>query len=105
MIDEVKTKQGEALVSFLRSSGLCLVKRRVGQGNFTFISGKGHSVVDYCIVFQGDLDLVSRFQVKTMVECEEEGCGDFEAQRVPDHSVLMWNWLWLEVKGYRLRRC
>ena len=64
---------------------------RVGQGNFPCISGKGHSVVDYCIVFQGDLDLVSRFQVKTMVECEEEGCGDFEAQRVPDHSVLMWN--------------
>ena len=59
VIDEVKTEQGETLVSFLRSSGLCLVNGRVGQGNFTCISGKGHSVVDYCIVFQGDLDLVS----------------------------------------------
>ena len=26
-----------------------------------------------------------------MVECEEEGCGDFDAQRVSDHSGLMWN--------------
>ena len=41
------------------------------------------------VVFQGDLNLVSRFQVKTMMKCEEEGCVDFEAQRVPDHSVLM----------------
>ena len=30
VIDEVKTEQGEALVSFLRSSGLCLVNGRVG---------------------------------------------------------------------------
>ena len=34
--------------------------------------------------------MVSKFQVKTMVECAEEGGMDFEAQRVPDHSVLMW---------------
>ena len=26
-----------------------------------------------------------------MVECKKEGCEDFEAQKVPDHSVLMWN--------------
>ena len=26
-----------------------------------------------------------------MAECEEEGCVDFVAQRVPDHSVLMWS--------------
>ena len=59
VIDEVKTERGEALVSFLRSSGLCLVNGRVGQDNFTCISGKGRSVVDYCMVFQGDLDLVN----------------------------------------------
>ena len=40
VIDEVKTEQGEALVSFLRSSGLCLVNGRVGQDNFTCISSK-----------------------------------------------------------------
>ena len=59
--NEVKTEQGEALVDFLRSSGLCLVNGTVGQDNFTCISGKGCSVVDYCMVFQGDLNLVSRF--------------------------------------------
>ena len=91
VIDEVKTEQGEALVSFLRSSGLCLVNERVGQDNFTCISSKGCSVVDYCLVFQEDLNMVSQFQVKKMSECEEEGGMDFEAQRVPDHSVLMWN--------------
>ena len=40
VIDEVKTEQGEALINFLRSSGLCLVNGRVGQDNFTCISGK-----------------------------------------------------------------
>ena len=91
VIDEVNTEQGEALVSFLRSSGLCLVNERVGQDNFTCISSKGCSVVDYCLVFQEDLNMVSQFQVKTMSEYEEEGGMDFEAQRVPDHFVLMWN--------------
>ena len=48
-------------------------------------------MVNYCMVFQGDLNMVSQFQVKTMAECEEEGCMDCETRRVPDHSVLMWN--------------
>ena len=26
-----------------------------------------------------------------MVECKKEGCVNLEAQRVVDHSVLMWN--------------
>ena len=38
VIDEVNTEQGEALVSFLRSSGLCLFNGRVGQDNFTCIN-------------------------------------------------------------------
>ena len=46
VIDEVKTEQGKALVSLLRSSGLCLVNGRVGQDTFTCISSKGCSVVD-----------------------------------------------------------
>ena len=91
VIDEVKTEQGEVLVTFLRSFGLCLVNGRVGQDNFTCISSKGCSVVDYCLVFQEDLNMVSQFQGKTMAEGEEEGGMDFEAQRDPDHSVLTWN--------------
>ena len=51
VIDDVKTEQGEALVDFLRSSGLCLVNGRMGQDNFTCILGKGCLVVDYCMVF------------------------------------------------------
>ena len=46
------------------------------------------------MIFQGNLNMVSQFQVKTMAKLElgeKKGCMNFEAQRVPDHSVLMWN--------------
>ena len=56
VIDEVKTEQGEALVSILRSSGLCLANGRVGQDNFMCISNKGCSLADYCMFFQGYLN-------------------------------------------------
>ena len=39
----------------------------------------------------GGINLASQFQIKTMGECKKEGCVDFEAQKIPDHSVLMWN--------------
>ena len=89
VIDNVKPEQGEALVDVLRSSRLCLVNGRVGQDNFTCFWVK--DALWFTTVWSSKENLVSQFQVKTMTECEEEGCVDFEAQRVPDHSVLMWS--------------
>ena len=43
------------------------------------------------MVFQGDLNVLSQFQIETMAECEEEGSMDLESQRVPYHSVLLCN--------------
>ena len=90
-IDGTKNEQGEALVEFLKEAGLCLVNGRKGEDNFTCISGKGSSVVDFCIVYEDDLNLISKFQVKTMSECELLEDNNCAPLRIPDHSVLVWS--------------
>ena len=50
---------------------------RKGEDNYTCISAKGTSVVDFCNISEDDLDLVSKFQVKTMSNCELLDGNDF----------------------------
>jgi hypothetical protein len=90
-IKGTKNEQGEILVEFLMEAGLCLVNGRKGEDNFTCISSKGRSVVDFCIVSEDDLDLISEFQVKTMSDCEDLDCANSVPLRVPDHSILLWS--------------
>ena len=49
-LDEVKTHQGEILMNLVDSPGLCIVNGRVGKVGFTCVSGRGRSVVDYCLL-------------------------------------------------------
>ena len=49
---------GNVLLEFLINSNLCLLNgRNFTHNDFTSISAKGSSVVDYCIVSQDDLSL------------------------------------------------
>ena len=65
MIDEVKNNQGEIFVDFLRSVNMGVVNGRKGKDAFTCVSGKGYSVVDYCIVRAEYFDLIGNFRVVT----------------------------------------
>ena len=68
----VKNGQGELLVDCMRSSCLVFVNGRQGQDQFTCISGRGKSVVDYCLVPEEELMSIRKFVVKTiMSQCEE----------------------------------
>ncbi|MDA8002939.1 MAG: hypothetical protein MPL62_16775, partial [Alphaproteobacteria bacterium] len=93
IVDMVKNEQGEMLVECMRSTGLCFVSGRKGADEFTCISSKGRSVVDYCLVPFDELANIDNFMVRTMSQCEAHLCVSEEGFRVPDHSVLMWDLL------------
>ena len=91
-VDMVKNDQGELLVECLLSAGLCFVNGCKGRDEFTCISSRGCSVVDYCLVPAEELDSSTNFMVKTMSQCECEcECCNEEGYHMPDHSVLAWD--------------
>ncbi len=64
VIDVVKNSQGEAFVDFLEGVDMAVVNGRKGRDAFMCISGRGCSVVDYCIrSWQGKPDKIERFKV------------------------------------------
>ena len=93
IVDMVKNEQGEMLVECMRSTGLCFVSGRKGADEFTCISSKGRSVVDYCLVPFDELANIDDFMVRTMSQCEAHLCVSEEGFRVLDHSVFMWDLL------------
>ena len=54
----VQNGQVEMLVECMQNSGTCFVNGRRGADEFTCISGKERSVVDYCLVSTEDLDSI-----------------------------------------------
>ena len=93
-------------MDFLQNSGLYIVNGRMGIDNYTCISAKGCSLVDYCIVSEEEMERVEDFQVITMSNCLNEMRLHGEVRRVCDHSLIMWNLKpegpsdWVERKGF-----
>ena len=64
-IDTVKNAHGDALLEFIVDGKLALLNRRVDPNNddYTFISSRGKSVVDYFIVPQDNRRIIKSFKV------------------------------------------
>ena len=86
----IKNHQGEALIDFLRSTGVCIVNGRKGKDAFTCVAGRGSSVVDYCVVPCESLNLKSSGWSQWHAESIDEMQIRGETLRVPDHSLLLW---------------
>lgn len=64
LIDVTENHYGNILVDFLVDSNFCMVNGRVGNNdNFTCVSKKGRSVVDYVLIPHENLHSVSDFKV------------------------------------------
>ena len=81
-VDMEKNGQGELLVDCMKSCGLVFTNGRQGQDQYTRISSRGRSVVDYCLVPEDDLMSIQIFTMKTMPQCEEELCEDEDGYRI-----------------------
>ena len=65
VIDFTVNKYGHMFIDFLLNSNFCILNGRKCEdlNDFTCITSRGHSVVDYCIVSQDDVSLFSELKV------------------------------------------
>ena len=94
VIDDRISGHGDALLDFCHETKLCIVNGRIQpfKDNFTSISSKGCSVVDYFFTNHDNLNLVNDFEVVTMSEIAENlgsqgiSCAP---SKISDHSLLV----------------
>lgn len=89
VIDHSSNVNGDLFIEFLVDCGMCMVNGRVGQNDFTHVSHRGKSVVDYVCIPYEQLPSVSDFHVHLMSDLMNAlNCQG--VTKVPDHSVLTW---------------
>ncbi len=73
VLDKTVPVHGEALIGFMQDAKLCLLNGRLSpeNNNFTCISPKGLSFVDYIIVPHDVLHKCNTFNVFTMTEATD----------------------------------
>ena len=95
-IDKIKSGHGEALLEFVKDTKLAIVNGRINpeRDNFTFVSPRGKSVVDYFITPHDCLKFCDSFQVDLVSDILQK-FGLYElfstTCKAPDHSLLTLN--------------
>ena len=83
----VTKKHGEYLLDFLIDSNFCVLNGRLGKNDYTHISHRGKSVVDYFLVPHEQLPLYNDFVVHTITDVIEN-FNLHGASKTSDHSIL-----------------
>lgn len=71
--DKVVNKEGEVLLEWLENKGLSIVNGRKegdGEGGFTYISGRGCTVIDYVIANEEGWDRIETCKIEERVESD-----------------------------------
>ena len=91
VVDLVKNYSGELLMELMQDHNMCMLNGRGNDNsnNFTCISGRGKSVVDYCITPIDNMNDLKNFEIVTMNDFCEISNSDI-LTRKPDHSLLRW---------------
>ena len=93
VIDFKANSYGEIFCEFLSNVNCCVLNGRNGTSNdFTFVSTRGSSVVDYCVVPYECLKNFTNFQVirASVLFNQSVATGSSDPKYIPDHSVLCW---------------
>ena len=93
VLDNVKKGHAEALMEFVRDGKLAILNGRVNpeNDNFTFISSRGKSVVDYMMTPQDCIKFVDSFRIDVVSDLMTKyGAFRFLTPtcKSPDHSLL-----------------
>ena len=98
VLDKTSNKHGDVFYEFLLENKMCVVNSRITTefDNYTCVSSKGRSVVDYFAVPIGCLNNCIKCEVKTARSLINEYCipADIDVNlpgMIPDHSVLLLN--------------
>ena len=98
IIDTIRGGHCETFIDFVKDSRLCIVNGRVTpqHDNFTFVSGRGKSVVDYLLTMQDGLDKCTECKTELTSELIKRfDCVNLLSQtcKPPDHSMLTVNFV------------
>ena len=89
VIDFSKNSYGEYLCKFLIDSNCCILNgRQCINNDFTFVSTRGSSVVDYSIVPYEHLENFNKFLVYRSADLYNISSA-IESRLIPDHSVIV----------------
>ena len=96
VIDVKHNKHGESLMEFLKDSNCCVMNGRFHENldNFTYISTRGKSVIDYFICPHEHLKLCTNFEVKTVSDVIDKFLlhGLLNSKcKMSDHSIMVVN--------------
>ena len=92
VIDDIRNTQGEEFVEFLQEMNMCVLNGRFVDDNFTCISTKGRSVVDYICVMNDQFTMFKSFRVFTVSEMIDKYALTplvSDRSRPPDHSLIV----------------
>ena len=93
VVDFTRNTYGDILCDFLSNVNCCILNGRNSLHNdFTYISTRGTSVVDYCIVPYEKLTVFDNFEVIRAQHLTDNifNVGEYEPKHIPDHSLLCW---------------
>lgn len=100
VVDYTVNKYGELLIDFLINTHMCLLNGRNSTSNdYTSISVKGRSVVDYCFVPYDDVDMFHNFTVNHVLDMIDSipGLNNTASTGLPDHSLLRWDLVYRDI--------
>ena len=94
-LDFTHNAYSDVFIDFLINVNCCIVNGRNSiQDDFTYVSTRGSSVVDYCLVPYENLFNISNFSVKraSSLATETGAIGQVDpVSKIPDHSFLCWS--------------
>ena len=95
VLDFTRNAYSDLFIDFLINVNCCIViGRNSVQDDYTYVSTRGLSVVDYCLVPYENLNDVTNFAVKraTTLATESGAIGQVDpVSKIPDHSLLRWS--------------
>lgn len=81
------------MCDFLSNVNFCILNgRNYLHNDFTYVSTRGASVVDYCIVPYEKLTLFDNFEgirAQQLIDGIFK-IGEYEPKNIPDHSLFCW---------------
>ena len=94
IVDFSCNSYGEQFIDFLINANMCMLNGRSDASNeFTSVSAKGSSVVDYCVVSHDDLYKITDFKITLTSDVINKAdiVHSLIPTCIPDHSLLSWN--------------
>ncbi|VDI61349.1 Hypothetical predicted protein [Mytilus galloprovincialis] len=96
VVDFTPNSYGDLFCEFLSNINCCILNgRNFINNDYTFVSTRGSSVVDYCVVPYEKLAFFQNFEViraRTLIE-ENAAVGSYDPKHIPDHSLLCWTFV------------